>query len=61
MLPWSVAKRIGAYDISDKAPGLDRDYIMLVPGGNTYEFQVYSNQALFLVPSKCVNFTGITM
>ncbi len=60
LIPFSIAKRIGASDVTDKVPGMGGDYFMLVPGTNTYEFQTYSNQAVFLIPGKTVCFTGIT-
>ncbi len=58
-IPWSISRRIGSSEITDRAPGLDQDYIIKVPGTNTYEFQIFGNQAVYAIPGKCGNYTGV--
>jgi hypothetical protein len=53
-------ERIGAQELAPQVIGQKGDIFVYVPGSNAFEFQVYSNQALYFHPSDCINYTGIT-
>jgi hypothetical protein len=52
--------RIGAQELASQVVGKGGDLFVLVPGYNAFEHQVYANFALFLHPSECVRYSGIT-
>jgi len=61
ILPESDISRIGTSDVTFGIPGMKDDLFVLVPGTNTVEFQVFSDQApVIKKPNFSAYITGIT-